>query len=169
MNIQSDPFLQLLFLTIILVLIIITDKKKIAKLKNDIQDERDKRLIPFLNLSIDRDQISLRMINDGNTPAYDVVIDDAETVIDVGFQKKFLFRFRPIGFIKPGESSLLDIEIFENNQPIPPAMRKHISGVILSSSFTAFIHCKNISGVSFRTELIKEGPACQINSVTLSE
>jgi hypothetical protein len=170
MQIHPDTFFLLISLAFLLSLIvIITDKRQIAKLKKCVEEEQNKRLTPFLNLAIDRNQLALRLVNEGDALAQHITIEDVSTVIDVGFQKKLLFRFKPIGHIKPGDSALLEIEMFENAQLVPPSVLRQIGGILLSTSFKAYVHCQNIAGIPFCTEIIKEGPVCKMNAVALAE
>lgn len=169
MQIHPNTFFMFIsFAFILSLIVIITDKRQIVKLKKRVEEEQYKRLTPFLNFAIDRDQLALRIVNEGDALAQHITIEDVTTVVDVGFQKQLILRFQPINQLKPGESALLNIAIFENDQPLPPAMLKQIGGVLLSSSFKAYIHCQNMHAISFCTELIKEGPVCKINAVALT-
>lgn len=153
----------------ILLFIIARDKKQIAELNKLLEKERNRRSIPFLNMAIDRNQLILRLVNEGSIIANNITIEDVSTVVDIGFQKNLLFRFSPVESLKPGEAAALDIKIFEKDQPIPPGMLQRMGGVLINISFKAYVHCENMEGVPFCTELIKNGQKCKISRVALAE
>ncbi len=170
MQMHSDIFwTAALLINIVLLIVILLDRRSISQLKKCVKEERYKRLTPFLNLAIDRDQLALRIVNEGDTLAQNITLEDVLTIVDVGFQKKLLFRFPPIDSLKPGDSSILNIEAFEGNQPVPPALLKQLGGVLIAASFNISIRCQNMAGAVFLTTLTKEGPTCKINTITLIE
>jgi hypothetical protein len=156
-------------LNVFLLLIIIADNIRIAKLKKRIEEECHKRLTPFLNLAIDREELALRLVNEGTILAQNITIADAPVLFDVGFQKRMLLRFKPIDCLKPGESTILNIEMLENNEPVPSGMMKQIGGVLLSVSLKAYVYCQNMNGISFCIEIIKEGANCKIKCMSLKD
>jgi len=157
------------FIFIVLLAIILIDKRKIRLLQKQIEEERNKRILPLLNFSIDRRSLALCLVNEGDTMVRDISIKDIITVIDVGFQKRLGIRFSPVENLKPGESAQLNISIFDKGRAIPPTMMKRMGGVLLSASFKAYLHCKNMEGIPFRLEIIKEGQESKIGRITLVE
>lgn len=170
MPIQYSLFAFLsLIVFIILMTIIIRNNRTIAKLKEHLREEKYKRKTPFLNMAIDRNQLALRLINEGDIMAKNIIIEDISTVLDVGFQKKLVLKFKSIDQLKPGESLRLEVKIFEKDEPLPSGMIQRIGGVFITASFIAYVHCENMEGVPFCIEIIKEGQHCKIARIALAE
>lgn len=160
-----------LSLIIILVLLTILQRQRaqIRQLRFQIQKEQRRRETPFLNFIIDRHSLALRLINEGDIMVKHIEIEEITTVVDVGFQKTLTLKFKPIDQLKPGDSALLELMILENGQPLPPGMLQRLGGLILSMSFTAYIHCKTMADIPFCLELIKNGRECTLSRIALTE
>ena len=149
------PAAALIFIALIIVILI--DKKHIHLLRRHLEEERQKRIVPLLNLTTDRKTLSLCLANEGETLVRDISIKDVVTIVHVGFQKRIGIRFSPIERIKPHESVPLNFSIFDNGQAIPPGTIKRMGGVFLSASFRVTLKCKNMEGIPFRIDIAKKG------------
>jgi len=148
-----------------LIVVIVIDKKQIRRLKHKLEEEHQRRIMPFLNLAIDRKSLSLCLVNEGETMVRDISIRDVITTVEIGFQKRIGIRFFPIENLKPGESIPLNIAIYDNGQAIPPTIMKRMGGVLLSASFRASVKCKNMEGIPFHIDIIKKGPRSKIGRI----
>ena len=154
---------------IFLLTLIRKDRKKIKELKKQLNQEQQKLRVPYLNLNVDPTRPTLCIINEGDILANNISIEDIATTVDIGFRKTLLIRFKPVDQLKPHESVPLDIQIFEREHALPPSVVNQMSGVLISSSFKAYVHCKNMEGIPYCIELIKEGPKCSINRIAVVE
>ncbi len=170
MNINSTIIILFsLFVFSALALVIIIDKNRLVKLKGQLEHEQKKRITPYLNISINRDDLTLRIVNEGDAVAQNISIEDITTVVDVGFQKMLVLKFKPIESLKPNEFAPLQISVFDNGNPLPSGMLRQVGGTLLTASFRAYIHCQNITGISFCSEVIKTRHQSKIASVAIVE
>jgi|GEM_PF-3816220 len=160
-------------ISLIIILALLTmlhrQRAQIRQLRFLIKKEQQRRETPFLNFIIDRQSLALRLINDGDVMVKNIEIEEITTVVDVGFQKTLTLKFKPIDQLKPGDSVLLELMILENEQPLPPGLLQRMGGLILSMSFTAYIHCKTMADIPFCLELIKNRRECTLSRIALAD
>lgn len=140
--------------------------KRIRALNKQIIQEQHKRITPIVGIIPDRGRPALRISNDGHCLIKNLQIADVETVIDVGFQKKLTFRFDSIKLLQPGESAVLNIQVFEKGAPLPPSVTEKMGGVLLAASFLAEIRCENSEAVPFWIRLKKTGQDYTIEKIS---
>lgn len=168
-NFTKIYYFSPLLLLILVLILIFYYRKQIAQLKTQIKTERARWQTPLLNFTIDRKELSLRIINEGDIIAKDILIEDVEATLDIGFPKTLLFHFDQIDILKPNETAVVKMSILEKGAAVPPGMIERMGGVMVNVSFTAYVHCKNLEGIPFCIELIKTGTDCKISRIALNE
>ncbi len=133
---------------------------EIRRLKKQILQETQRRLIPQLNLEFNFDISSkakgFYLKNESLFLARDIKIEDAGIVIDdVGFTKNIILRFEGIDFLKPQERVKLKFNVLDKRQDAILAAAEDIILHLCGPSFKVVVFYSNIENLKFRAAFVK--------------
>lgn len=149
--------IQLCFKDIILILefliatfFYLTTKKLQKKLK----DEQIKRTYPILSVSINTNEPAIYLENNSYCYAKEIKIEDTELVVDMGFKKHLLLKFKEIDLIKPHEKEKLTFSVYDGEYNITSAESNNLIHNFSTCLLALKISFNNIENVEF-TETIE--------------
>lgn len=133
---------------------------EIRRLKKQILQETQRRLIPQLNLEFNFDISSkdkgFYLKNESLFLARDIKIEDADVVIDdVGFTKGIILRFEGIDILKPQERVKLKFNVLDKRQDAILAEAEDIILHLCGPSFKVVVLYSNIENLKFRAAFVK--------------
>ena len=150
----------------ILVVLLYFSISYIKKLKKRVEAERQKRLVPFLDVEIDEDKTVFSLTNNSHCCAKNIHIDDLTFLAKVGFEKHLTLKFEEIDMLKPSQKTILVFKVFDDGQDITDSNSRNLIHHLKGSGICLQIQCTNFDNTPFISTIEERNQKFIIKEVT---
>ncbi len=145
---------DLIIISLILALIFCIFK--IFWLRRCMRKEMHKRLIPLLNLEINREELALYLKNESFCMAKNIRIDNVKVSLKYDYAKTLLVQFQDIDSLNPAQKEKLKYRVFDGPRELHGVIADNLVAHLLNASFQTRITCYNIENMRFQIIIEKE-------------